>query len=140
MSSAAQTLCLFSVALCNIGSLDQNLFNQQPQQQNNGFGGQNGNNNQFNGNGYNQFNQQQPNQNKPRPPHQTPCPARFRYVTDGNEWKGIIKIFNFDLTRDNVIEADFALPQRNVSLMSSSKMNKKIFKNLSLESKRKSTS
>lgn len=121
MSSAA--LCLFSVALCNVGTLDQNLFGvQQPQnqQQNYGFNGQNifnafgGGGNGFNQQ-YNNPQQQQGNRNKPRPPHQTPCPARFKYVTDGNEWKGIIRFGNFDLTRDNLIEADFALPQRNVS-------------------------
>lgn len=121
MSSAA--LCLFSVALCNVGTLDQNLFGgQQPQNQqpNYGFNGQNIFN-PFGGGGggfnqqYNDQQYQQGNRNKPRPPHQSPCPARFRYVTDGNEWKGIIRFGNFDLTRDNVIEVDFALPQRNVS-------------------------
>lgn len=123
---SSMTLCLFSVALCNIGNVDQLIFGhqqQQPQQQQVGYEP-----NIFNGyvNAANlgQLNQQpnhQQNHNhnhnkKPRPPHQSPCKARFQYVTDGNEWKGIIKFKNFDLSHDTLIEAEFVLPpQRNVS-------------------------
>lgn len=111
------TLCLFSVALCNVGNLDQHLFSQQAaapqqqygQQQQQGLFGQA--TNLFNGfvnqglGGYNFNNPQQ--QTRP----QSPCMKKFRYVTDGRQWKGVIKIANIDLSNDLVIEADFALPQ-----------------------------
>lgn len=121
---SSMTLCLFGVALCNIGSLDQTLFGQQPQNQqpNVGFGGQNGFNNYGgNGNGGGQFNQPQQQNRNNRPPHQSPCRARFQYVTDGNQWKGIIRFANWAIARDNIIEADFALPQRFVSLKNNKK-------------------
>ncbi|XP_070492215.1 serine protease gd-like [Chironomus tepperi] len=114
MSSAA--ICLFSVALCNIGTLDQSLFNQagnnqQQQQQNPNLFGQA--TNVFNGFvntglGYLGGQQQQQGQ---RQRLQSPCGKKFQYVTDGREWKGLIKIGNADLSRDLVIEADFVLPQ-----------------------------
>lgn len=122
---SSMTLCLFSVALCNIGNVDQSIFGQQqqPQSQQVGFG-----QNIFNGFvnaaglGNTQFNQQQqPNQNanknKPRQPHASPCKARFQYVTNGQEWKGVIKFRSFDVSINNHIDADFALPpqQRHVS-------------------------
>lgn len=117
------TLCLFSVALCNIGTLDQTLFaNQQqtpqPQQQSPGLFGQA--TNLFNGFvnqaslGTVNLNQQQGQVGGRRP--QSPCGRRFQYVTDGRQWKGVLKIPNINLARGLVIEADFALVQgRNVS-------------------------
>lgn len=126
MSSAA--LCLFGVTLCNVGSLDQNLFGDQQaqnQQPSFGFNGQNffnaftGLNQQFNSPVQQQSQQQQQQLNgrngNRRPPHQTPCPGRFRYVTDGKEWIGVMKFPSFDLSKENIIEADFVLPQRNVN-------------------------
>lgn len=114
------TLCLFSVALCNVGNVDQYLFGQQqPNQQNQnlGFGGQATNifNGFANAAGLGQFTQQNPQGGRPKPPYPSPCRQRFQYVTDGREWKGIIRFKNMDLTRDNVIAADFILPQGNVS-------------------------
>lgn len=117
---SSMTLCLFSVALCNIGSVDQQIFNQQPQQnqQQGGFG-QNVYNGFANAAGLPQFNQNQnqnANRNKPKQPHASPCKMKFQYVTDGREWKGIIKLKNIDLSHDTLVEADFSLPfQRNVS-------------------------
>lgn len=113
MSSAA--ICLFSVALCNIGTLDQNLFsqagnNQQQAQQNPNLFGQASN--VFNGfvnNGFGYLGGQQQQGHRHR--MQSPCGKKFQYVTDGREWKGIIKIANIDLSRDLVIEADFGIPQ-----------------------------
>lgn len=122
MSSAA--ICLFSVALCNIGTLDQNLFSQagnnqqQPQQNSNLFGqGANVFNGFLNtGLGYLGGQQQQQQQQQGhRHRMQSPCGKKFQYVTDGREWKGLIKIANADLSRNLVIEADFAIVQvRNV--------------------------
>jgi hypothetical protein len=124
MSSAS--ICLFSVALCNVGSLNQFLFEQPQQQQQQGGGG--GNlfgqaQNIFNGfvnnaNNANLGNFGGNNNNKrPRSPYQSPCPKKFQYVTNGQgtEWKGVIRLNNIDLSRDLLIEADFALPSmRNV--------------------------
>jgi len=122
MSSAA--ICLFSVALCNIGTLDQSLFNQagnnqqQQQQQNPNLFGQASN--VFNGfvnTGLGYLNGQ-PQQQQQQQSHRlrSPCGKKFQYVTDGREWKGIIKIANIDLSRNLVIEADFGIPQvRNLS-------------------------
>lgn len=124
MSSA--TICLFSVALCNVGSLNQFLF-EQPNQQNSPQQQQQGGNlfgqatNLFNGfvgnaglgnfGGNNNANANR----RPRPPHQSPCPKKFQYTTNGQEWKGVIRLGNVDLSRDLTIEADFVLPQgRNV--------------------------
>lgn len=122
---SSMTLCLFSVALCNIGGVDQQLFNQQPQQQNQQQGGfgQQIYNGFANAAGLGQFNQNQNgngngngNRNKQKQPHPSPCKMKFQYATDGREWKGIIKLKNIDLSHDTLIEADFALPfQRNVS-------------------------
>lgn len=126
MSSLSASLCLFSAALCNVAVLDQKLFDQQgnqPQQQQGlgngalintatnlfgtfanqaivGFTGNNQNNANKNGQGH-----------KPRPPHQSPCPKKFQYVTDGREWKGIIKLNNVDLNHDLKLEVEFVLPQ-----------------------------
>jgi DnaJ-class molecular chaperone len=119
------------VALCNVGSLNQYLF-EQPQQQGGGGGGavQQGGNlfgqaqNVFNGfvnnAGFGNYNQQNNNNNnnnrRPRPPHASPCPKKFQYASNGKEWKGVIRLNNVDLSRDLLIEADFAVPQRNVSI------------------------
>lgn len=134
MSSLSASLCLFSAALCNVAVLDQKLFeqgNQQPSNQqqgigsggllssatgllNNfagGFGGQNNNNNR-------------PGQGQKPRAHVSPCPKKFQYVTDGREWKGIIKLKNIDANRDIILEADFVLPaaQRRVSHRKCSKL------------------
>lgn len=130
MSSVA--LCLFSVALCNVGVLEQSLFDQQhvapqnqqhqqQQQQQGGFYGQATN---FANQGLGLFgvnvnqnqnpNRQQQGQKPKHPPN--PCGKKFQYVTDGNMWKGVIRIKNIDLTRDFQLEVDFAIPNgRNVS-------------------------
>lgn len=46
-----------------------------------------------------------------RSPHQSPCGKKFQYVTDGKEWKGIIRIKNVDVNHDLMLEAEFVLPQ-----------------------------
>lgn len=135
-SLSAPSLCLFSAALCNIQILDQKLFDQAAnqvggnQQFNNqqgtgalinqatnlfnaftgGFGG--GNNNQNNNRPAQGQGQGQGQGQKPRSPHQSPCPNRFQYVTDGREWKGIMKLKNIDLNVDTLLEADFLIPTR----------------------------
>lgn len=125
MSSA--TICLFSVALCNVGSLNQFLFEQPQQQvaqqqpQGGGFFGQQATN-LFNGfvntASLGTINNNQ-NKQKPRPPYSSPCPKKFQYATNGREWKGVIRLSNVDLSRDLLIEADFALPTgRNVRTFS----------------------
>lgn len=135
MSSLSASLCLFSAALCNVAVLDQKVFEQtevhqggyqSPQASNQqgllgaatnflgglGLGGSNYNN--AYGQGQNQ---------KQRTPHQSPCANKFQYVTNGKEWKGIIKLKNADINRDITVEAEFILPagsQRRVSLYSTS--------------------
>ena len=115
MSSAA--ICLFSVALCNIGTLDQSLFNQagnnqqQPQQNPNLFGQATNVFNGFVNTGLGYLGGQQQQQQGHRHRMQSPCGKKFQYVTDGREWKGIIKIANVDLSRNLVIEADFGIIQ-----------------------------
>lgn len=119
MSSLSASLCLFSAALCNVAVLDQKLFEQQGNQQQQigngalintatnlfgsfanqaGFGGLTGN-------------KPSQGQRQPRPPHQSPCGKKFQYVTDGREWKGIIKLKNVDIDRDTLLEIDLVVPQ-----------------------------
>lgn len=119
MSSLSASLCLFSAALCNVAVLDQSLFPQgnQPQQQQQQLGGQN-----LFGTATNIFNAGlgaltggggRPNQgqgNKPRPPHQSPCPGKFQYVSNGREWKGIVRLKNINPSQDTKLEAEFVLP------------------------------
>jgi hypothetical protein len=130
MSSTA-TLCLFSVALCNVGLVDQNLFNNQqqqaPQQQGVGGGGYlNQAANIFGGfvnaaglgnvnfNQNNQQQQQQQQQGQRRP--QSPCPKKFTFATDGRDWKGVIKLTKVNLAQDLYLDVDYAITQgRNVS-------------------------
>jgi hypothetical protein len=61
--------------------------------------------------GYNQQQQQQQPVNQQgqgqRRPHQSPCPKKFQYVTDGQEWKGVIRLKNVDLSQDLELEVDF---------------------------------
>lgn len=132
MSSLSASLCLFSAALCNVAVLDQNLFeggNQQaqPQQQPGygsgqlinqaanifgsfanqaGFGNQQGNK-QGQGQG-----QGQGNNKNPRPPHQSPCGKKFQYVTDGRQWKGILRLKNVDVNHDTTLEVELVVPQQ----------------------------
>lgn len=124
MSSLSSSLCLFTAAFCNVAVLDQKLFEQEvphngyhatqaANQQgllgattnlHGGFGvlaGTNSNNNQYQG---------QQSQ-KPRTPHQSPCAKKFQYVTNGRDWKGIIKIKNVDVNRGFNLVAEFILPQ-----------------------------
>lgn len=128
MSSLSASLCLFSAALCNVGVLDQHIFEQGSQPVHNQQQGQLGNGalintatnlfNQFAGGlgGYNNNNNNNNYQNrpaqgqKPRTPHQSPCPKKFQYVTDGREWKGIIRLKNVDVNHDTLLEADFLVP------------------------------
>jgi hypothetical protein len=130
MSAIATTLCVFSAALCNVGQLDQNLFGnqgqgaQQQQQQPQGnqqYGGGaliNTATNIFGGlvgglGGYNRPGGQGQGQGQrpPQQPHQSPCKAKFQYLTDGKQWKGIIKLKNIDVNQETLVEADFVLPQ-----------------------------
>lgn len=125
MSSVAASLCLFSAALCNVKMLDQKLFEPQGMQQQGGesqtiinqatnlFGNiANQGLGLLTGNRQRQGqNQGQPQNQKQRVPHQSPCPGKFQYVTDGREWKGIIRMKNIDLNHDTTIFADFVLPQ-----------------------------
>lgn len=135
MSSLSASLCLFSAALCNVAVLDQKLFEQQGNQNqqqvvgngalinqatnlfgnfaNQGLGVLTGNrqgqgNGQRQGQGQGQGNGQG---QKPKAPHQSPCRNKFQYVTDGREWKGIIRLKNVDINRDTLLEVDFVLPQ-----------------------------
>lgn len=137
MSSLPASLCLFSAALCNVAVLDQKLFegNLQDQQQQQQIGdgafvnaaanlygsfvnGFNGNGNVANrqgqghghGNGQGQKNGHGQGKNKQRQPHQSPCPNKFQYVTDGRQWKGIIRLKNIDVNKNTRIEAEFVLP------------------------------
>lgn len=120
MSSLSASLCLFSAALCNVAVLDQSLFGQQQgNQQQQQLSGQN-----LFGTATNLFNaglgaltgtggggRPQGQGNRPRPPHQTPCAGKFQYVTNGREWKGIIKLKNVNPNVDTRLEAEFVLPQ-----------------------------
>lgn len=123
-SPLSASLCLFSAALCNVAVLDQNLFEQGSQPVNHQPQGQIGSGalintatnlfNQFAGGlgGYNNNNNyNRPAQGqRPRTPHQSPCPKKFQYVTDGREWKGIIRLKNVDVNHDTLLEADFLFP------------------------------
>lgn len=111
---ASQFLCIFSVALCNVGNLDQSLFNQ-PQSQQQNLGNYNQATNIFNGfvnqASLGSINIQQGQRPQQRAP-QSPCGKKFQYVNNGQgQWKGVIKIKNIDLSNDLLIEADFGLPQ-----------------------------
>lgn len=119
MSSLSASLCLFSAALCNVAVLDQKLF-EQPQNQNQQIGGgallnQAGNLlGSFTGLGGLTGGGANPNRGqgqKQKTPHQSPCGKKFQYVTNGREWKGIIKLKNIDVDEDTLLEADFVLPQ-----------------------------
>lgn len=125
MSSTA-TICLFSVALCNIGLVDQNLFGQQQQQngvqQQQGGGLFNQATNVFNGfanaAGLGNVNYQNNNQNQQaNRQRQSPCPKKFTYASDGNgKWKGVIKLTKVNPQQDLQLDADFAIVQgRNVN-------------------------
>jgi hypothetical protein len=114
MSSLSASLCLFSAALCNVAVLDQNLFDVQGGQQQIGNGALiNQATNLLGSFGLGGFNgnRQGQGQNRQRTPHQSPCGKRFQYVTNGREWKGIIKLKNIDLNQDTTLQADFVLPQ-----------------------------
>lgn len=124
MSSLSASLCLFSAALCNVAVLDQKLFEQPQNQQNQQVGGGNLINQAtnlfgsftglggFTGGGANPNRGQGQGQGqKPKTPHQSPCAKKFQYVTNGREWKGIIKLKNIDVNENTLLEADFVLPQ-----------------------------
>lgn len=117
MSSAVSSLCLFTAALCNVGNLDQNVFGSANTQD---LG------NQFVNLGTNLFNQgaqslgiggislsnNNKNQNKkPKAPHDSPCPGRFRYVTNNQQWKGLLKFPNINPDKETNIHVDFILPR-----------------------------
>lgn len=140
MSSLSASLCLFSAALCNVAVLDQKLFeqggNQQQQQQQQGYGngqlinqasnlfGNFANQAGFGGlNGAANRPQGQGGQGQKRSPHQSPCGKKFQYVTDGREWKGILRIKNIDINRDTLIEVDVVLPQQGNRRVSSKSEN-----------------
>lgn len=137
MSSISASLCLFSAALCNVAVLDQHFEQQSnhnhPQnQQYNGqgvvdqasnlfgnfanaglgaLGVNQGNRPQNQGHGQGGHGQGQGHGGHNRgPPHQSPCPKKFQYVTNGKEWKGIIRIKNVDINRDTHLDVDFILP------------------------------
>lgn len=122
MSSLSASLCLFSAALCNVAVLDQKLFEQpQNQQHNQQIGGGSLLNQASNlfgsftglggltGGGANHGQGQNQGQ-KQKTPHQSPCSKKFQYVTNGREWKGIIKLKNIDINENTLLEADFILP------------------------------
>lgn len=135
MSSTVSTLCLFSAALCNIGSLDDSVFgNQQAPQQQATDQLVNLGTNLFNqglagfGLGQLQVNrqpaagsQQQQNNKKPKQPHESPCPGKFRYVSNNNQqWKGVAKFPNINPDKETNLHIDFVLP-RNVGQQVSEK-------------------
>lgn len=107
MSSLSASLCLFSAALCNVAVLDQNLFDQQNSQQQYGNGALLNQASNFLGSfGLGGLNGGQvQGQNRQRPPHQSPCGKKFQYVTDGRQWKGIIKLKNnlHSFSSENII-------------------------------------
>lgn len=121
MSSLSASLCLFSAALCNVAILDQKLFDQPQNQQQNQQLGSGSLVNQatnlfgsFTGLGGLTGAGTNPNKGqgqKQKSPHQSPCAKKFQYVTNGREWKGIIKLKNIDVDEDTLLEADFVLPQ-----------------------------
>lgn len=145
MSSLSASLCLFSAALCNIAVLDQKVFEQQEVHQGGnhnqhaanhqgllgttsnllgglaaGLGGFTGTQN------INNNNQAQAQGHKQRTPHQSPCAKKFQYVTNGREWKGIIKLKNVEVNHDTHLEAEFIVPQgsqRRVRLKRFPKIN-----------------
>lgn len=155
MSSLSASLCLFSAALCNVAVLDQRVFEGNPQDQQvgqqqigdgalvnaaanlygsflNGFNGKgNAANRQGQGQGQGHGNGHgnghgQGNNKQQRQPHQSPCPNKFQYVTDGRQWKGIIRLKNIDVNKHTRIEAEFVLPhgmQRRVIFLFICKCN-----------------
>jgi hypothetical protein len=128
MSSAVSTLCLFTAALCNVGNLDQNVFGSPETQENLnqfvnagsnlfnqgaqslGLGGISLN---FGGNNVNNNKNKNKNQ-KIKPPHDSPCPGKFRYVSNNQQWKGLLKFPNINPDGVTNVHADFILP-RNVN-------------------------
>lgn len=138
MSSQLSAICLFSAALCNIGNLDDQVFggktNTTAQNQvstdqlvnigtnlfNQGLGGLGlggfsvnrvpANQPQSTNNQQHHHNQ---NQNIPKSPHESPCPGKFRYVTNKQQWKGIVKFPSINPDKETKIHVDFVLP-RNV--------------------------
>lgn len=118
MSSLSATVCLYTAALCNVAVLDQSLFGPQQGGQQQQYNGQN-----LLGTATNLFNvglgaltgtggrPQGQGNNRPRSPHQSPCPGKFQYVTNGREWKGIIKLKNVNPNADTRLEVEFLLPQ-----------------------------
>lgn len=104
--SPVNTLCLFSAALCNIAVIDQGLFEQQ--------GSQPAVNGGINNQGVNfvviNQGQNSPQQNQAWTPH-SPCGKKFQYVTDGRQWKGILRVKNIDVHHDIDLKVDFVLPQ-----------------------------
>lgn len=132
MSSLSASLCLFSAALCNVAVLDQKLFEQGGNQQQQGYGngqlintatnlfGSFANQAGFGGlTGTANRPQGQGGQGQKRPPHQSPCGKKFQYVTDGREWKGILRLKNVDINRDTLLEVDVVLPQQGNRRVSS---------------------
>jgi hypothetical protein len=124
MSSAVSTLCLFTAALCNVGNLDQNVFGS-PETQDNVNQLVNAGTNLFNqgaqslglggislfGGNTNQNKNKNKNQNKLKPPHESPCPGKFRYVSNNQQWKGLLKFPNINPDAATNIHVDFILPQ-----------------------------
>lgn len=113
MMSSVNTLCLFSAALCNVAVIDQGLFESQSQTHQPVTNGGGGLVNQGLGLlGLNQgLNLGGATNNRPAHKPQSPCGKKFQYVTDGREWKGIIKVKNVDVNHDLQLEVDFTLPQ-----------------------------
>lgn len=128
--STVSTLCLFSAALCNIGSLDEGVFGNQATQQQSTDQLANIGTNLFNqglagfGLGGFQVNrqpaaggqqQQSPQNNKkPKQPYELPCPGKFRYVSNNQQWKGVVKFPNINPDKESNLHVDFVLP-RNVA-------------------------
>lgn len=47
----------------------------------------------------------------PTTPHQSPCPKKFQYVSNGRKWRGVIRLKNPDITKDISLHAHFVLPR-----------------------------
>lgn len=102
INSAANLFGSFVGGLAGNG----NVANRQGQGQGHGHGNGNGHGHNGHKQGHGQG-----NNNGQRPPHQSPCPNKFQYVTDGrHQWKGIIRLKNIDVNKHTRLEAEFVLP------------------------------
>lgn len=120
----ASTLCLLTLGLCNLGSVDQAQQNRPPPQRGGLLGtasnllglgsltGGGGSSQSFFQPQANiQFEVPQKQNYNAGAPQQTACENIFRYVHDGNQWKGVITLYDNEANTEIFVDTHFMLPR-----------------------------